>query len=260
MKVLVNRYKIGGTHLAKTKKIGILTPSSNIIMEPVCSKMLASIPEVSCHFSRFKVTNLSLDQDSLNQFQYEPILRAAELLADAQVDIIAWGGTSGGWLGLDVDRELCSRITKLTGIPAITSMSAQLDAFSENALKSCHLITPYIRPINDLIVNQYKLNGIETVNVLGCGETDNIMIGQISDERIENMIQSVSLSESEGISIVCTNFPAINSIDYFEKRYNLTIYDSIAVMVWKSIKLLDLDTDRVKGWGRLFNLRTGDRN
>jgi maleate isomerase len=256
MKVLANHFKIGGIIMAKTKKIGILTPSSNTIMEPVCSKMLANIPDVSCHFSRFKVTNLSLEQDSLNQFHYEPILRAAELLADAQVDIIAWGGTSGGWLGLDVDRELCSRITKHTGIPAITSMSAQLDSFSENALKSCHLITPYIRPINDLIVKQYKLNGIETVNVLGCGEMDNIMIGQISKELIESMVQSVSLAEAEGISIVCTNFPAIHSIDYFEKRYNLTIYDSIAVMVWKSLKLLGLDTDQVKGWGRLFDLKT----
>jgi maleate isomerase len=238
--------------MAETKKIGILTPSSNTIMEPVCSKMLAGIPEVSCHFSRFKVTNLTLNQDSLNQFQYEPLLRAAELLADAQVDVIAWGGTSGGWLGFDVDRELCSQITKLTGIPAITSMTAQLDAFSEHALKSCHLITPYISTINDLIANQYKLIGIETVDVLGCGETDNSKIGQIGDEQIENMIRSVSLSESDGISIVCTNFPAIKRIDYFERKYNVTIYDSIAVVVWKSLKLLGIDSDRVTGWGRLF--------
>jgi hypothetical protein len=31
------------------------------------------------------------------------ILRAAELLADAKVDTIAWNGTSASWLGREVD-------------------------------------------------------------------------------------------------------------------------------------------------------------
>lgn len=98
-------------------------------------KILNDVAEVSCHYSRFEVTKISLEQDALQQFDFEPMLRAAELLAHAEVDVIAWNGTSGGWLGFDVDRELCDLITKRTGIPATTSMLAQVEAFAEFNVK-----------------------------------------------------------------------------------------------------------------------------
>ena len=36
-------------------KIGMLTPSSNTILEPVTYQILSDIPNVSAHFSRFVV-------------------------------------------------------------------------------------------------------------------------------------------------------------------------------------------------------------
>ena len=32
----------------------------------------------------------------------------------------------------------------------------------------------------------------------------------------------------------------------------MMIYDSVATVVWKSLKLAGVDTRRVKGWGSLF--------
>jgi hypothetical protein len=58
------------------------------------------IPEASAHFSRFPVTEIALSAGALAQFDDAPILRAAELLAHAKVDVIAWNGTSSGWLRL----------------------------------------------------------------------------------------------------------------------------------------------------------------
>jgi maleate isomerase len=238
--------------MTEPKKIGMLTPSSNTILEPVCSRMLNDVPEVTCHYSRFPVTKISLEEDSLQQFNYEPMLRAAELLAHAEVDVIAWNGTSGGWLGLDTDRELCSLITKRTGIPATTSMLAQSDAFLKNNVKTCHLVTPYIAEMNELIKKQYKAIGIETIHIEGAGETVNRQFSQMSNEKMEDMIKSVCSSPADGLSIVCTNFGAINNVEYFEKTYNQTMYDTIAVLVWKSMDMIGVDPSKVKGWGKLF--------
>jgi maleate isomerase len=214
--------------------------------------MLIDVPEVACYYSRFPVTKISLEQDSLQQFNYEPMLRAAELLAHAEVDVIAWNGTSGGWLGFDIDRELCALITKTTGIPATTSMLAQLDAFTKNNVKTCHLVTPYIPEMNELIKKQYQKLGIETINMEGCSITINRQIGQVSQDTIESMIKNVSSSPADALSIVCTNFAAINNVEYYEKKYNQTIYDTIAVVVWKAMQMVGVDPSKVKGWGKLF--------
>ncbi|MFY7780442.1 MAG: Asp/Glu/hydantoin racemase, partial [Tagaea sp.] len=78
----------------KRKMIGMLTPSSNTVLEPITAAMLAGLPEVTAHFGRFKVTEISLAQGALAQFDDGPILAAAELLADARVGAIVWNGTS----------------------------------------------------------------------------------------------------------------------------------------------------------------------
>lgn len=42
-------------------RIGLLTPSSNTVLEPVSAAMLAGLPEASAYFSRFRVTEIAPD-------------------------------------------------------------------------------------------------------------------------------------------------------------------------------------------------------
>lgn len=239
------------------KKIGMLTPSSNTALEPICSRMLHDVPEVTCHYSRFEVTKISLEQDSLSQFNMEPMLRAAELLAHAEVDVIAWNGTSGGWIGFDVDRKLCEEITKRTGIPATTSMLSQIRAFKEHDIKSVHLVTPYISEINRLIAEQYKNEcGIETVNSSGLNITHNRSFSLVPQERIEKQIKEVTVSSADALSIVCTNFPPVARVNYYEEKYKMPMYDTINVLIWECLKMVDVDPAKVKEWGALFSRAT----
>ena len=110
-------------------RLGMLTPSSNTALEPITYAMLAGVEDISVHFSRFKVTEIALSESALRQFDHSEILRAAELLAHAKVDVIAWNGTSASWLGFDRDERLCERITEATGIRACTTVLAYRDLF-----------------------------------------------------------------------------------------------------------------------------------
>ena len=111
---------------ATSKRIllGMLTPSSNTTLEPVTTAMTAGLPELSVHFSRFPVTQIALSNEALEQFDPGEILHAAKLLAHAKVDVLAWNGTSAGWLGFDTDERLRDLLTAETGIPACTSVLA----------------------------------------------------------------------------------------------------------------------------------------
>ena len=55
----------------------------------------------------------------------EPMLDAAQLLADARVDVVVWNGTSGAWQGLDRDRLLVDRIRRDLGTPATTALASR---------------------------------------------------------------------------------------------------------------------------------------
>ena len=61
--------------------LGMLTPSSNTALEPLTSAMVSSLPGVSAHFSRFTVTEISLRDASLQQFELVVEFGALELLA-----------------------------------------------------------------------------------------------------------------------------------------------------------------------------------
>src|SRR6185295_15059009 len=139
--------------------LGMLTPSSNTILEPVTTAMLADLPEVTAHFSRFKVTEIALSGPALAQFDDTEILRAAELLAHAKVDAIAWNGTSASWLGFDRDERLCERIREATGIATCTSVLAFREIFERTAVQRIGLVTPYLNDVQSKIMANWEASG-----------------------------------------------------------------------------------------------------
>src|SRR5262245_35658262 len=110
--------------------LGMLTPSSNTVLEPITAAMLAGLPEVSVHFARFPVTEIALSDRALKQFGDAPILQAAQLLSHAKVNVLAWSGTSAGWLGFEADERLCARLQHATGIKTCTSVLALNEIFT----------------------------------------------------------------------------------------------------------------------------------
>ncbi len=237
------------------KKIGMLTPSSNTVLEPICSNMAYGLEKnVTMHYARFTVTEISLEEGALKQFNFEPMLQAAKQLADADVDVIAWNGTSGGWLGFDTDRELCRKITEETGIPSTTSMLAQIEAFEKFNVKKIHMITPYLQAINELIRKEYAKCGVEVVRDVCLNQSVNRSFSLVPQEKIQNMFSQICGEKADGISVVCTNFPAMWSVPVIEENYGMTVYDTINTVVWQAMKMVDVDPGLVKGWGRLFQL------
>ncbi|HEX2248650.1 MAG TPA: Asp/Glu racemase, partial [Arthrobacter sp.] len=87
-------------------RIGMIVPSSNTCLEPQSYRILGDREDVTLHFTRIPVTRIALDSSSDKQFDPDVMRNAAELLATADVDVIAWNGTSGSWLGADHDRQL----------------------------------------------------------------------------------------------------------------------------------------------------------
>src|SRR5689334_20553008 len=82
-------------------RIGMITPSSNSVLEPTTIAVTGSLyPRVSTHYTRIEVKTISLEPESLAHFGTDRFVQAARLLADAGMDVIAWNGTAGAWQGV----------------------------------------------------------------------------------------------------------------------------------------------------------------
>jgi maleate isomerase len=240
--------------MRKAVRLGMLTPSSNTTLEPVTASMLAGVPGVSVHFSRFPVTEIALTGDALAQFDDRPILAAAELLAHAKVDVIAWNGTSSGWLGFAADTRLCQRIEAATGIRASTSMLALNEILAATGVKRFGLVTPYIDAVQRRIVANYATLGIACDAERHLGIQDNFAFADVSTDRLTAMIRDVAAEQPDAIGVICTNLQAAPLVAALEQETGIPIYDTIATAVWKSLKLAGIDPGRVVGWGRVFGV------
>lgn len=232
--------------------LGMLTPSSNTILEPVTTAMLADIPEASAHFARFRVREIGLEDRLLEQFDDEAILRAAELLADARVRVIAWNGTSSGWLGFPADERLCARITRATGVAACTSVLALNEIFERTGVTRFALVTPYRAEVQTRILGHYRAAGLECVAERHLGIQDNFAFSEVSAEEIRRMVREVAAARPQAITIFCTNLRGAPLVEALETELGIPIYDTVATAVWKALRLAGVDAKRVRGWGRLF--------
>ncbi|HEX7913884.1 MAG TPA: aspartate/glutamate racemase family protein [Paraburkholderia sp.] len=239
--------------MSKRVLLGMLTPSSNTALEPITSAMVAQLPGVSAHFSRFRVTEISLSETALGQFDTTHIIQAAKLLADAKVDVIAWNGTSSGWLGFDTDRRLCREIEEATGIPATTSVLALNEILEQTGVKKFGLVSPYLKEVQQKIVANYRDNGIDCAAENHLGLKVNFEFSEVTENTLREQIREVATQRPEAIVTFCTNLRAAHLAAEVEQNHGIPLYDTISTVVWKSLKLAGYDTTRVTGWGRLFS-------
>jgi maleate isomerase len=232
--------------------LGMLTPSSNTALEPITTAMLAELPEVSAHFSRFKVTEIALSNTALAQFDNTEILRAAELLAHAKVDVIGWNGTSSGWLGFEADVRLCEQITAETGIPATTSMLALNEILEQRKVTRLGYVTPYLDEVQARILENYTKLGVACQGERHLGLQDNFSFSEVPVAQLEDMTRDVAKEKPDAITVICTNLRVAPSVAKLERETGIPVYDTIATVVWKCLKLAGVDTRRVTHWGSLF--------
>jgi maleate isomerase len=234
--------------------LGMLTPSSNTVLEPMTTAMLNGLPEVTAHFSRFKVTEIALSGQALAQFDDSEILRAAELLAHAKVNVIAWNGTSSGWLGFERDVQLCERIRQATGIPACTAMLALNEVLEKTGAGRVGFVTPYLDDVQARINANYQNAGYTVAAERHLRMQDNFSFSTVTADQMRAMTAEVAAARPDAIAIVCTNMRGAPLAVELEARHGIPVYDTIATTVWGSLRVAGVDTKRVKGWGRIFEV------
>lgn len=244
--------------MTRPVRLGILTPSSNTVLEPLATALVAEMPEVTLHFSRFRVTEIALSAGALAQFDDAAVLQAAGLLADARVDAIAWSGTSSSWLGFDRDLALCRAIQAATGIQATSSVLALNEALACLGVQRLALVTPYPGDVQARIVANFAGIGVHCTTERHLGLRDNFSFAGVTEAQLDQLIRGIVQENEKGkadaVAIVCTNLRAAPLVQRLEAALGVPVLDSIATALWGALRLAGADPGRITRWGGLFQM------
>ncbi len=230
-------------------RIGLIVPSSNTTMEP---ELYRAIPQgVSIHISRIPLREVTVE--SLLEMEKHS-LRASQELADADVDLILYGCTSGSLVGgPGFDKTIAGKIYEATGKPAVTTATAVIEALEALAVKRIVVATPYIDEINDAEKRFLEAHGLEVLSIKGMGVRRNTDIGRISPHEVYRFARSLYKGRAEGLFISCTNLRTFEVIESLEKDLEIPVVTSNQASLWASLRRLGI-RDRIEGLGRLFEL------
>ncbi|MFD6700228.1 MULTISPECIES: aspartate/glutamate racemase family protein [unclassified Microbacterium] len=236
---------------SRPTRIGMIVPSSNTCLEPMTYRILGERDDVTVHSARIPVTRIALDAGSDQQFDAAGMRAAAELLATADVDVIAWNGTSGSWLGVGHDEAIAAEITRATGVPATTSTLAYFAAFRRFGITDIGLLTPYTADVNEQVAARYLDNGVAVTGHTALGLSDNESFGRVRPEALVEPSVALAEAHPDALVYLCTNLYGAPIAAEVEARTGVPVLDSVAVTLWHCLELAGSPLLDAR-WGRLL--------
>lgn len=229
-------------------KFGLLVPSSNTTMELEFWKMASGW--MTLHTARMRLQEITVD--ALEEME-ELMLEAAARLADAGVDVIGYGCTSGSlFKGKEFGREIEKKIEKETGISAVATAKAVIQALNELQVKRICVATPYSDEINERVERHLAQSGISVLNIKGLGIVRNTEVGNLDSRAAYELARQVVLPETQGIFISCTNFRTIEVVDKLEEELRVPVLSSNTATLWAMMKKAGVQRC-VEGCGKLLS-------
>jgi maleate isomerase len=201
------------------------------------------VPEgVSVHEARLPLRRV-IEEELIKMC--ERVEEAAKLLADAEVDIIAYGCTTGSLIrGKGFDIELEERIRKATGIPAVATARAVLDALRIKGLKKIAIATPYTEEINEKEKEFLSNNGFEVCAIRGLGLVKNLEIGMQEPHVAYRLGRELMIKhpEADGLFISCTNFRTLEIISILSHEIGKPVITSNQATLWRVLQETNINS------------------
>jgi maleate isomerase len=225
-------------------RIGLLLPSSNTTMEPDLYSMAPK--DVTVHTARMMLRDVT--PEGLEEMAGEAA-RAARLLKTAEVDILAYGCTSGSLIrGVEWEKSLKRRLEETAGVPAITTAGAVVEGLKTLEAERVSVFTPYTDVVNMHERTFLEAHGYKVDIIRGLGLTDNQRIGRVSGEQLVSFI--VPAPGSDAVFVSCTNLPVVHLIEKLEEKHRLPFVTSNQATMWAALRRLH--RNNLDGYGALL--------
>lgn len=238
--------------MAVRTRIGVMVPSTNTTFEADCQ--LVAPQDVTIHGHRMWLTNEFSDNDGMDRMNAE-IESAARYLATANVDVIAYGCTTGSFYkGPGWDEEMMQLINKVAGVPATATSPSVVEALRYFGAKRLSVASPYPNWNNEKLRTYLEAQGFEVLNLEGepvAAKSGNQGINDQEPESVVAFAASICLPEADALLCSCTAWRSLEAVAELERQTGKPVVSSNQATIWATFRKLGL-TPQIRGYGKLL--------
>ncbi|UWE19272.1 Asp/Glu racemase [Herbaspirillum huttiense] len=187
--------------------------------------------------------------------------RCALELSDARVDVLGYAclvaimSMGRGYHRVSEQRLHQRTVDNGGPAPVVTSAGALVDGLHAIGAKKVSILTPYMKPLTQLVIDYIENEGIEVVDSISLEIPDNLEVGR-QDPRAP--IEITKRLNTRGVDAVvasaCVQMPSLASVQAIEDRVGLPVLSSSVATTYMMLKRLELST-AVPGFGALLSGR-----
>ena len=244
-------------------RIGLLTPHADVGPESELRAMAP--PTVGVYAARVQFGAMGAGGTMDPTIPLAPVRRfaepphvdeAAELLAAAPLDAIAFGFTSSAYvIGAEAEAAMLDRLTeRARGIPVVAPCSAAVEAMRLLEAERMALVDPpwFDTELNLLGRAYYEAAGFEVVFAASAGLPSNQQA--ITPDALHDWIAKSAPDTAEVVAIGGNGFRAVGVIAALEETLGRPVITANQVLLWAALRAAGGDARAVRGYGRIFGI------
>jgi maleate isomerase len=244
-----------------TVRIGVLVPHADVGPESELRAMAP--PSVAIHATRVPFGAMAaggamdptIPLAPVRAFAEPPhVDDAAELLADAPLDAIAYGFTSSAYvIGSEGEAEMIARLEQRTrGIPVVAACRAAVEGLRVLGARRIALVDPpwFDVELNALGRQYYESVGFEVVYSSPCGLPSEQ--AKITPSDLHAWLSEHIPTDADAIVVGGNGFRAVGVISALEEDLERPVVTANQALLWATLRAADIDPGSVSDYGRLF--------
>lgn len=247
--------------MSRVYRIGQIVPSSNVTMEteiPAIFRMRESLyPErFTFHSSRMRMKQVTREELAAMDADSD---RCALELSDAAVDIMGYACLVAIMaMGLGYHRESQERLRAVTtankrGCPVVSSAGALIHGLESLGSKKLALITPYKKPLTDLVVEYIEAEGFEVLDALSLEIPDNLEVAAQDPMQPAELVNRLNLANVDTVvASACVQMPSLPAVQAIQSQTGIPTLSAAVATTHQMMTTLGLSTD-IPGVGALFS-------
>lgn len=236
--------------MSKEYRLGLIVPSSNTTMEREIPAMLQAREQIiqderfTFHSSRMRMMHVTKEELAKMDTASD---RCALELSDARCDALAYAclvaimSQGPGYHCLSEDR--LSKVAKENGtpVPVISSAGALIDGVKAIGAKKIAIVTPYMKPLTNMVVDYIESAGIEVTDSISLEVSDNLAVGKLDPMNLVNIVDDLDISNADAVVLsACVQMQSLPAIQVVQEKLNLPVLSAAVSTVYKILKDLNL--------------------
>ena len=246
----MNSKKIKPKFVKRTNpRVGLIVLATDVMIEKDFLKVFSGL---SADLFVNRITNYNpVTAENLKKMTNNITSVTENILPGEKIDCVVYGCTSGTIVsGYDSIKKKIN-IAKPDALVTAPSTAA-LNALKKKNIKKISIVTPYIKSVNDDVVNFFKNNDFKISSNTYFNIKSDVDIGKVDQDQLFKILSKIDHKDAEALFVSCTSLPVLNIIEKLEKKLSMTVLSSNQALIWETLENINKNNS-IKGYGSLFS-------